>query len=155
MGRDCFGDCPVRLYLDICCLQRPHDDQSQARIFLEALSVESVLRSISSGDHELLSSDVLLFENSRNPDDERRSDGSRILNTAKERIPLTDGIESRAVDWNRCGIGWLDALHLASAEAAFADRFATVDDILLKRSQRIATTLRIVGLVALCEELGL
>jgi len=36
----------TRLYLDVCCLNRPFDDQSQDRIRLEAEAVRVILNAL-------------------------------------------------------------------------------------------------------------
>jgi predicted nucleic acid-binding protein len=53
-------------------------------------------------------------------------------------VALTDEIEKRAREFNALGIKPLDALHLASAEQARADRFCTCDDRLLKKAKTLA-----------------
>jgi len=39
----------VRIYLDMCALKRPFDDQSNGRIALETTAVLSILRSVAEG----------------------------------------------------------------------------------------------------------
>jgi hypothetical protein len=56
--------------------------------------------------------------------------------------------------WQNAGIGLLDALHLASAEAGGADMFVTAADLLLKRAARVPTALRVVGLLELVREIA-
>lgn len=36
----------MRIYLDVCCLNRPFDDQTQDRIHLEAEAVLTILKYI-------------------------------------------------------------------------------------------------------------
>jgi hypothetical protein len=63
----------MKIYLDMCSLQRPLDDQSQLRIHLEAEAVLGALAFCESGQAELLGSVADLFENERNPHPFRRS----------------------------------------------------------------------------------
>jgi len=39
----------MRVYLDVCCLNRPFDDQSQERIRVESDAVELILRPVQKG----------------------------------------------------------------------------------------------------------
>ena len=56
----------VRIYLDNCCYNRPYDDQSQTRINEEAKAKLFVQEQIREGAFELVTSYMLLYENSRN-----------------------------------------------------------------------------------------
>jgi len=40
----------VRIYLDVCCLNRPFDDQTQDRIHLESEAVILILKRVRSGN---------------------------------------------------------------------------------------------------------
>jgi hypothetical protein len=40
---------PMRLYLNMCCLKRPFDDQTQARIRLETEAIDAVLLLVEMG----------------------------------------------------------------------------------------------------------
>jgi hypothetical protein len=62
----------MRIYLDVCCLNRPFDDQTQEKIHLEAEAVLIILSNISSDRWELVGSDVIDFEISKIPNKERR-----------------------------------------------------------------------------------
>jgi hypothetical protein len=48
-----------RVYFDTCVLNRPLDDQSQARIRLEAEAVEHLLRAVADGKLEWILSEVV------------------------------------------------------------------------------------------------
>jgi len=47
------------VYLDVCCLNRPYDDQAQPRIHLEAEAVLIILARCRAGDWTRMSSDVV------------------------------------------------------------------------------------------------
>jgi len=64
----------------------------------------------------------------RNPDAERRDFARSVLALATEAVRYTTAIAQRANDWRAAGVGLLDALHLATAEAAGAEVFVTADD---------------------------
>jgi hypothetical protein len=61
----------MRIYLDNCCLNRPFDDQRQARIRLEAEAKLCIQQQVREGRIELAWSYMLDFENAANPFEER------------------------------------------------------------------------------------
>lgn len=145
----------MRIYLDTCSLQRPLDTRSQIRISLEAEAVTGLIGLCEDGSVELVSSDVLLFETRRNPWAERRAYALAVLATTEVFIQLDGTIRQRGAELEKRGLKPLDALHLASAEAARADYFCTVDDNLLKRGKAIARPeIRVISPIELIEEIG-
>jgi hypothetical protein len=113
----------------------------------------SLLALCDRGEHELFTSDALRFENSPNPNVERREFADRALAQANGNVAHDVALEQRAAVWQNAGIALLDALHLASAEAGNADIFASTDDVLLKRAARVATNLRVLSLLDLFKEI--
>ena len=59
-------DFDMRVYLDMCCLKRPFDDQSQPRIHLESEAVLAIL-SAHAELVEFVHSSALDLENNQNP----------------------------------------------------------------------------------------
>jgi hypothetical protein len=62
----------MKIYLDVCCLNRLTDGQSQSRIREEARAVERLLRQMQAGDIQWISSEALVDGIDRNPDAQRR-----------------------------------------------------------------------------------
>jgi hypothetical protein len=60
------------IYLDVCCLNRPFDDQTQERIFLEAEAIRLILAHCQNGEWQLLGSEVMDDELEQTPDGERK-----------------------------------------------------------------------------------
>ena len=133
----------MTIYLDVCCLNRPFDDQSQNRVRLEAEAVLSILEMAGAGKLELAGSDIIDGELSQMPDDERREKVELLLGASTKHISLTTTIERRSTELQKWNISPLDALHLASAEAARVDYFLTTDDYLLRRARRHADELKV------------
>ena len=96
-----------------------------------------VISLIESGDIELISSESLLFEVARNPNQTRREYVLEVLRKTHEFVELNEEIEKRAREFSTFGIKALDALHLASAEQVKADYFCTCDDKFLKKAKSI------------------
>ncbi len=60
-----------RVYLDVCCLNRPFDDQEQERIHLESEAIRFNLKHLRQGDVCWVGSSVLNLEINRTPDIEK------------------------------------------------------------------------------------
>lgn len=144
----------MKIYLDTCSLQCPLDSKTHIRIILEAEAVLSILGACEADMLTLVASDVLLFETERTPNPTRRKYALEALAKARQWASMDETIESRARALHALGIKPLDALHLASAEAAQADYFCTCDDKLLKRAQRLQDAqTRIVSPLELIKEI--
>jgi predicted nucleic acid-binding protein len=133
----------MTVYLDVCCLNRPFDDQAQNRVRLEAEAVLSILEMADAEKLELIGSDIIDDELFQMPDSQRREKVELLLGSSSKHIPLTTAIEKRAMELQTWNISPLDALHLASAEAAQADYFLTTDDRLLRRAGLHADELKV------------
>lgn len=123
----------MKIYLDTSVLNRIFDDQSQPRIYLEATSTLIIIMLVEYQNIELVSSDILLFENYRNSYDERRAFVNLFLQKANRIQSINDKILERARNIEKDNIGGIDALHLACAEELGADYFITCDDRIIKR----------------------
>ena len=146
----------MKIYLDTCSIQRPLDSKNQIRILLEADAVLGIVALCDAGQVELVSSDALLYETRRNPNPVLKDHALAILDKANTIIALNDIIEKRARLFVERGIKPLDALHLASAEAAGVDYLCTCDDRFLKKAKQMSDlSIKIISPVALIEELNL
>lgn len=128
---------PIRVYLDTSVYNRPFDDQTQPRIWLETMALSVILQMIENGDIALISSAVIEYETSRNPQPLRRDWVKKVTGLAEETQPVNEAIRKRAHDLEQGGVKAIDALHLACAEAAQANYFVTGDDRLIKRYQQL------------------
>ena len=123
----------MKLYLDTSVYNRPFDDQTQPRIWLETLALALVLQLVETDEAILVNSSVLEFENTRNPLALRQDWMSRCLQQAKIYQLVDPSIRKRAEYLEKSGLKAIDALHVSCAEAAEADYFLTCDDRLLKK----------------------
>ena len=127
------------IYLDNCSLQRPHDDQSQVRVQLEAQAILAVITLFEQGKVELLSSESLYYEAERTPKPRRRQSMLNLLAEIPHYVETTDSVVHNAEQYTATGLKPLDALHLATAVEAGADYFCSCDDRLLKKAKRLET----------------
>jgi len=126
----------MKVYIDVCCYNRPFDDQGDDRIHLETEAILSVLNRGYKGELEIISSEVVEFEISRIIDIERKKRVSILSAYAKEKVKLNRNIEKRGYTLKKMGFKPIDALHIACAEAKHVDVFLTTDDKLLRRAKK-------------------
>ncbi|MFM2197573.1 MAG: hypothetical protein RLZZ505_1005 [Verrucomicrobiota bacterium] len=121
------------VYLDICCFNRPFDNQTQLRVRLEAEAKLSIQEKIREGTIKLAWSYMIDFENSANPFEERRNTISKWRGLATKDTVASPEIIATAEKLNLLGFGKKDSIHLACAIATGCDCFLTTDDAVLKR----------------------
>jgi predicted nucleic acid-binding protein len=123
-----------KIYLDVCCLCRPFDDQTIHRIRMETEAVTEILKRCMS-DWELVGSEAIESEISQISDEERMENAESLLQFATSRVVIDEGLEAVARGYHRFGLEPFDALHLACAESVGAV-FLTTDDALIKSIKR-------------------
>ncbi|MTJ08720.1 MULTISPECIES: type II toxin-antitoxin system VapC family toxin [unclassified Anabaena] len=131
------------IYLDACCLNRPFDDQTQSRIYLEAQAVMTILSQCQSGTWKLINSSALIAELNQTPDIERLQNIKKLLFIAKIKVINNAFIESRSAELQKLGFSSYDATHIASAERSQADIFLTTDDRLIKKYQKYSQLINV------------
>ncbi|MCK9631988.1 MAG: hypothetical protein M0R30_10130 [Methanoregula sp.] len=124
----------MRIYLDVCCLCRPFDDQTSNRIRMETEAVIAILKRCTD-DWILVGSETIEFEIARISDEERRRHVGSLMQFAREQVNLDQGLITRARSFHEQGMDTFDSLHLACAEHAGA-AFLTTDDSLIKVIKR-------------------
>lgn len=126
-----------RLYMDVCALNRPLDDQVQMRIRLETDAVSLILSCVRAGVISLAVSPAHRVETLANPDPAKREHVWLLLDEigtdASVDLPQA---RRRAEQLHSAGFGPADATHVAFAELSGCD-FVTVDDRLLRQLSRV------------------
>lgn len=123
----------MRLYLDLCCFNRPYDDQSQTRIRLETEAKLVLQDRVREGACDLVWSAILDFENANNPFPARRYAIGQWRALAVECVMIDEAVLARAREAMDLGLREYDALHVAAAIAGRADVLVSTDDKLLRR----------------------
>lgn len=125
----------VRIYLDNCSYNRPYDDQSQMRIYLETQAKLHIQDMIRKGDLELVTSYVLDYENDRNRSLQKKMAIERFIREYSS-VYIShrnkNEIGKYADDIMKTGVKEKDAYHVACAIIAQCKYFITTDDRLLK-----------------------
>lgn len=125
----------IRVYLDTSVYNRPFDNQNQTQVRLETEAFLSILEKIISKAIIVVSSSVLLYENSHNPFYDRKERVESYLSAASKFIRITEAVKRRAKEIESAGIDPIDALHLACAESN-ADFFITCDAGIIRKVRR-------------------
>ena len=97
------------VYLDLCCLKRPFDDQRQARIALESTAVLAILQAVADGRVNAVRSLAHELENDRNPDLRRARTVSMWLNTRNPVEATPPSVAERTRRLAESGLGAMDA----------------------------------------------
>lgn len=125
----------MRIYLDNCSYNRPYDDQSQMRIYLETQAKLHIQDMIRKGDLELVTSYVLDYENDKNRSLQKKKAIERFIREYS-RVYVSDRNKSEigkyADEIMKTGVKEKDAYHVACAIIAQCKYFITTDDRLLK-----------------------
>lgn len=127
----------MRVYLDLCCFNRPYDDQTQGRIRLETEAKLILQQKVRDAECELVWSSILDFENSKNPFEEHMMAIHQWRKLAVRVVVAYKGVLDRARFIMTFGVGEFDALHVACAIEGNAGIFVTTDDRLLKRLRQM------------------
>lgn len=125
------------VYFDACCLNRPFDDQSQARIRLETEATEHLLRAVEAGRLLWVASDALFYEILKCPEESRRTAVLALCTRATERVASDKVAMQRARALRLHGLRDLDALHLACAERGSVEVLVTTDDAFVAAAGRL------------------
>jgi len=132
----------MKIYLDVCCLCRPFDNHSDARVRLETEAVLSILKRCSL-DWDLVTSTAVLYEIKLIGDPAKRSHALRLIQRARETIRVDDIVLSRAEEFENCGVLGMDAVHIACAEVAGAVLLTTDDDLVkIMKKNALGTSVR-------------
>jgi predicted nucleic acid-binding protein len=131
---------PKKLYVDICTLCRPFDDQTQMRIHLETSAYYLILQALQNARYTMVVSPVHFEEANAISDVEERQEIIAVL----ERLGTTAKCDvaaarARAEYLHARKFGLADAAHVAFAEAT-ADVFISCDDRLVKKCRREKVT---------------
>ena len=96
----------MKLYLDLCCFNRPFDDQGQLLVRLQTEAKLAVQESIRNRIHTLIWSGILDLENADNPDSERKAAIAEWRMLAEVDVVTTAAVEELA---SYAGWQWAEA----------------------------------------------
>ncbi|HPS59419.1 MAG TPA: hypothetical protein PK514_15050 [Spirochaetota bacterium] len=141
-----------KIYLDVCTLCRPFDNQDFARINLETGAVNLILSGVKENKYILMKSVVHNKEIQAITDDFERNELFRLLDNYGKSIKIETGIvKKRTEELILKKFGIADAAHVAFAEY-YKSIFITCDDKLLNKCFKTDLTLQCMNPVAFCEK---
>lgn len=126
------------IYLDVCALCRPFDDQNYLRIKMETVAVDLILSKVKSSFYALNYSPVHESEIKSIEDEFERQELFATLNFLGKPIDLgirKSEVKKRTKELIDLKFGIADAAHLAFAEASNSF-FISCDDKLISRCKR-------------------
>ena len=140
------------IYIDVCALCRPFDEQEYMRIRLETEAVNLILSKVRDGNYKLIVSPVHIKEIEAISDTIERVELQIVLNEWGEQIHVNMAeTRSRAEDLVNSGFGIADAAHVAFAEQAEVP-FISCDDRLIKKCIKYKINVWCGNPVAFCEK---
>lgn len=123
----------MRIYLDICCFNRPFDDQSDLIVRLQTEAKLHVQEMVRQGALDLVWSAIMDIENSANPDLNRKVAIAGWQQIGVVDMSVNELVEQKAITLSKIGVKPMDALHVACAIEARAEYFLTTDNALLRK----------------------
>ena len=133
----------MKVYLDVSCLNRPFDDQNQARIRIETTAVTLIFERIDAGTWGHVSSEMAVIEIDAITDTDRQNLVKVLLPESESIMKLTDATFQRAAELQGLGFKPADAVHVAAAERAKADVLLSCDDRLCRLAKRLRRGLQV------------
>ena len=124
----------TRIYLDNCCYNRPFDDQSQIKVWLETDAKLYIQKLVKDQKLELIWSFILDYENSFNPFADRREQIQAWRHLAVRCCGFSTQMAEKAQALMQLGLKQADASHIACAILSQADYFITTDKRVLNKN---------------------
>ena len=140
------------IYIDVCALCRPFDEQEYMRVRLETEAVNLILSKVKDGNYKLIVSPVHIKEIEAISDTIERVELLMVLSEWGEQIHVNMAeTRSRAEDLVNLGFGIADAAHVAFAEQAEVP-FISCDDRLIRKCINHKINVWCGNPVAFCEK---
>jgi len=133
----------MKIYLDVCCLNRPFDNRIQDRIRFESEAILTILDHCQGGKYIFVSSEAVDIEIFKIPDTEKRQKVGMLSSISQLYIKVDTHVEKRATELEQINFTGFDALHIASAERGKVDILLTTDDSLIRKALRYKQILKI------------
>ena len=138
----------MRIYMDVCCLNRPFDDLTQAKVYIEAETIMSILAYCESNMWTLISSSVIDYEIARTVDIYRMERVQSLCHVAREYATMSADDELRAKSYQQMGIKPVDSFHLAVAESSGACVLLTTDKKFSNAANKLGLNIKVANPVA-------
>jgi predicted nucleic acid-binding protein len=140
-----------KIYLDVCSLCRPFDDQNFIRIRLETDAVNLILSKVKQNYYQLMKSKAHIIEINAITEDIERFEILELLKAyGKFEGVNNNTIKNRIEELSAYNFSIADAAHIAFSEN-YNSVFITCDDKLLSKCNKYIKSIRCVNPVTFCE----
>ena len=133
----------MRIYLDVCCLNRPFDDLSKERVQFESDAILAIISRCQVGKWNLVTSETISYEVSEMRNNDKLEKVNALVSVAAEKLLLSDTAIALSAKYQKSGINAMDSYHLAIAEESKVDVFLTTDDKLLNATKKLNLTIEV------------
>jgi len=133
----------MKIYMDVCCLNRPFDDLSYERIQFESDAVLAILSRCQTGMWTLVSSEIIELELMKMQNKNKLDKVRYLLSVSKTNLILNESVIHKSHEFQKRGLKSLDSLHLAIAHDVNVDVFLTTDDAFLRGALKLKINLTI------------
>ncbi len=128
----------LKLYLDNCCYNRPFDDLTNQKNYIESQAIIVILDLYKKDKLDIYKSKILDYEISQMKNITKRNKILDVYSSIQSNyIDTTNEIIDRAKELKKYNIKEKDALHIAYAEYGDLDYFITVDKILINATSKV------------------
>lgn len=139
-----------KIYIDVCTLCRPYDDQNSLRIKFETDAYYLILSHVRSGRFPMIISPVHFSEINAIDDEIEKTNLLSMIDRCKSDVVFDlIKIHARTEELIKKGFGIGDAAHLAFAENS-SDIFISCDNKLLKRALKNDIEIKVLSPVQFC-----
>jgi predicted nucleic acid-binding protein len=142
-----YKELNVKVYLDNCCFNRPFDNQTNLKIFLETQAKLYIQQKIIIKEYKFVWSYILEYENNHNPFEYKKEAIFQWKSLASEIIYENEEIILFAENLLEIGIKPKDALHISCAKYARCDYFFTTDKGILNKNIKEIKIINPVGFI--------
>ena len=134
----------IKIYLDNCCYNRPFDDLSQEKNYMEASAIEIILNKYINREIEIFGSMAIEFEILKISNGNKKRQVEDLYDALElQEIEYSDKIINRAKELRKYNIKEMDALHIAFAEVGNVDYMITTDKKLINASKKSNAKIKI------------
>ncbi len=128
----------LKLYLDNCCYNRPFDDLTNQKNYIESQAIIVILDLYKKDKLDIYKSKILDYEINQMKSITKKSKILDVYSSIQSNyIDTTNEIIDRAEELKKYNIKEKDALHIAYAEYGNLDYFITVDKILINATSKV------------------
>lgn len=127
----------IKIYFDVCSLNRPFDDLTQDKIKIETEAIINIIHKVCNEIYLAYKSDAIDFELSKIQNSYKKDQVLNLYNCLNaKKIETTQQIKLKAKELLSYNIRYMDALHLAHCKCSGIDYMITTDKVLIIQANK-------------------